>query len=351
MSVEGATRALVGAAVVAALALARPGAGRADPSVWARARDPAMSARADVLARADALIKRATRGELGDRVAADRAEDYLREARKILEEGGAEGSSGLVLRHRYGEVLYRLGDYERAAAILESIRTCAPPPVRRQIAHSLALAYAHLDRHRDEIVAYTDELELEPHAPRAIILANRAEAYMALGDLPNAVDGYRQALTSLTQPEMFEYGVTTLWGLAVASDRAGDPEEALGVIQMARSYDPFDRKISSPDSWFWNPPHEEFWYRALGNWSTARQTDQAAVRAEAYARAVALWDRYIAAAPPGDPWLPIAKVRRKQVDKERSDRRVAVWDADRAEPSTPQPRPPRRTAAPKPRSP
>ena len=50
-----------------------------------------------------------------------------------------------------------------------------------------------------------------------MILANRAEAYMLLGDIGPAVEGYRAALGLLsTDHLLYGSGATTLWGLAVA---------------------------------------------------------------------------------------------------------------------------------------
>jgi hypothetical protein len=42
------------------------------------------------------------------------------------------------------------------------------------------------------------------------------------------------------------------------------------------------------------------------------------VRVDAYARAVASWEEYVTTAARDDKWLPLARVRLKQCEKERA---------------------------------
>ena len=116
---------------------------------------------------------------------------------------------------------------------------------------------------------------------------------------------------------MLRSGVTTLWGLAVALDRSGDLDQALRQIDLARTYDFADRALTDP-AWFFVPPYDEAWYSALGQWATARHAELAAVRVEAYARAVARWRDYLSQAPPDDRWAPLARHRLAQCDRERA---------------------------------
>jgi tetratricopeptide (TPR) repeat protein len=193
----------------------------------------------------------------------------------------------------------------------------APAPVRSEAWQRLAVCHARLGRWDDEIKAYTEALALEPHpGPRATLLANRAEAYMVLGDVTAAVEGYRAALASLGSLDMFRYGVTALWGLAVALDRSGDLEDALASIQLARTYDRTDSQIHGP-GWFYVPPYDDAWYAALGHWAAARGAELGAARAASYQQAIAAWEAYLARAPSTDRWLPLAKARRAQCAKER----------------------------------
>ena len=192
-----------------------------------------------------------------------------------------------------------------------------PAQALRQVYRHLAVSYGHLARRDAEIDAYVNALSLEPDPVwRSVLLTNRAEALMAIGQLTAAVDGYRAALSSLSQLEM-RAGVTTLWGLAVALDRSGDLDEAMSSIRLARAYDPADTQIRNRDVWTFDPEHDEHWYTALGYWSAARYAELGAARAEWYGRAVTSWEEYIAAAPTDDRYLELARVRLKQCQKER----------------------------------
>jgi tetratricopeptide (TPR) repeat protein len=149
-----------------------------------------------------------------------------------------------------------------------------------------------------------------------MLLANRAESYMGLGRLDEAIRGYREALASLLYDELRGYGVTTLWALAVALDRNGDLEDGLEQIRLARTYDEFDERING-DAWFYSPPHDEHWYKALGAWVKARAAANSIDRIFEYGHALEAWDRYIDRAPTNDPYVPLAKVRRRACEIER----------------------------------
>ena len=141
--------------------------------------------------------------------------------------------------------------------------------------------------------------------------------------MDDAAEGYREALRERLPAEMWRLGVTTLWGLGVALDRSGDLDAAIQAIQMARTYDPGDQQIHGP-GWFYAIPHDEAWFEALGHWAAARKTDLKSVRAFAYARAIESWEEYVARAPKGDRYLPIAQARLAACEKERD---TALRDA------------------------
>jgi tetratricopeptide (TPR) repeat protein len=330
---------LAGAALAAAAALAAPSA-RAVPTLWARARDPGIDVRASLIAEADAMLlryDRLRRSPLQERVE-EIGPLWLREARSLYERAGAATSPDVGLRLKYAGVLEDLGDYPVVAALLEDLLgvdgsareggrrprgPAAEPaaPFRAEAWRELAICYARLGKHREEIKAYAEALALEPHSgTRAVLLANRAEAYMVLGDIASAVDGYRASLATLSSREMFRYGVTTLWGLGVALDRSGDLDGAFESIQLARSYDRTDLSIHGP-GWFYVPPYDEAWYEALGHWAAARAAELGAARMESYAQAIASWEEYIQRAPEADSWLPLAKARLERCEKERDQAR------------------------------
>ena len=308
------------AALAALFASAPPIAAETGPSIWARARYPEIDERLQVLRRAEALMLkyRALQRRRRDEREVAMGTLYLRDARKVLEEGGAASSRDATLRHRLAEVRFELHDYAGAAALYESIvRAQTPAPMRESAFTDLAICYARLDRHDEEIHAYSEALALQSHpSRRATLLANRAEAYMFKGNLTAAIEGYRAALALLSPMDLLRFGATTLWGLGVALDRSGDLDGGIEAILLARTYDPQDKQLAA-GSWFYVPEHDAHWYKALGFWTAARRASLGAVRAEAIGRAVTAWQDYIASAPAADPWLPLAKARLKACEKER----------------------------------
>jgi tetratricopeptide (TPR) repeat protein len=309
------------AAAVAVSALRAAPAG-ATPTVWGRALDPRGGERATLIGQADALLVRYARLRLSP--LSDRVEEigplWLREARELYERAGAPAARDPWVRLRYASLLEDLGDTEGATSLLVALLRAEPPaPVRADAWERLAGCYARLGRYEEEIKAYGEALALEPQAgPRATLFANRAEAYMVQGDITAAVDGYRAALAALGSLDMFRYGVTTLWGLAVALDRSGDVEGALEHIRLARTYDRSDKQINGP-GWFYVPSYDDAWYAALGHWAAARSAELGAARAESYLQAIASWESYLARAPATDLWAPLAKARLAQCQKERDE--------------------------------
>lgn len=303
------------------------GPAAAEPSIWARTRRSDDEARRALVAEADALqlkyhrlVSERRQHSLDRREVEALGGMYLQRAAELLEQAGAARSSDPFLRLELADVYGLLGKNELAIPVLEGLLRADPPPVLRTRAWaSLAVAYAHAGRIEDEIRAYGKALEEQPVArERSRLLANRAEAYMLLGDITAAVEGYRAALALLSSDYLlFGTGPTTLWGLAVALDRSGDLDGGLEAVRLARSYDPLDRQINGPN-WFYVPDYDRYWYAALGHWAVARKADVASVRAEAYGRAVAALEEFVGRAARDDKWLPLARVRLKQCEKERA---------------------------------
>jgi len=253
----------------------------------------------------------------------------LKEALQKLQRAGGGTSPDVNIRLRYAHVLRKLEDLAphrglsrtaEAAAVLRSIVQENVPDILAASAWSaLAVCYAKLEQRDEEVFAYSESLAREAVAyHRAALLANRAESFMAMGRLEEAIHGYRESLRSLLPIEMFSSGVTTLWGLAVALDRDGDLDGAFENIALARAYDENDVRIfHSPEIWFFSPPHDEAWYKALGAWQFARKVESGAARAEYYEQAIASYQEYLLRAPDDDRWIPLAKVRLKTCQAER----------------------------------
>lgn len=329
MSLRGGVAAvtLVGAALFAAPAYA-------EPSVWAAAREPSARAEATTLAEASRALSSYERARYGrGELLPVMAPVYLRAALRILTDGGAEHARDVRLRYALAYALEQAGqssidasatisDRERVLRLLQSVVDApeASASLRADAYNDLAIAYARLGRHGDEVRAYDRALELQPRTEsRSVLLANRAEALMAEGDITAAVAGYRASLALVSAGsalDMMAYGVTTLWGLAVALDRAGEIDQALDAIRLARSYDPGDVRLNSP-SWFYGVPSDEAWYKALGAWSAARNVELDAMKLDRYGRAIEAWRAYLARAT-ASPWLGIARARLAQCEGERA---------------------------------
>lgn len=305
----------------------------AEPSVWASARRPNASSRERLAGEAQkvlsdsALQKERTEMYSGLPVGAELMEAARIESRALLEKAGGATSPNMTVRLQYASVLQmiaskqkprNLKNVEEAAKIILTVIASRPDPALLEVAWGeLGVCYAVLGERDKEIQAYGQALNFQPIGHRrATLMANRAESYMGAGRLDEAIQGYRDALASLLPDEMKAYGVTTLWGLAVALDRNGDLEAGLSNIRLARIYDEIDEEISK-EGWFYSPPHDEHWYKALGAWGRARAIDNSIDKTFAYGHALEAWDRYIDRAPEGDLYVALAKVRRRACEIER----------------------------------
>jgi tetratricopeptide (TPR) repeat protein len=306
----------------------------AAPSVWASARRPHAAAREMLSDQSEkvlvdsALEKRRVQSDTSLFLENDEgAVSGKIEARELLEQAGGATSPNMTVRLRYASLLRTLAseqkpqnhkNLEEAGRILRTVLASQPAPsVALNAWNELALSYAVLGQREKEIQAYGEALNLESvGAFRSMLLANRAESYMGLGRLDDAIQGYRESLASLVFEELDNYGVTTLWGLAVAVDRNGDLEDGLEKIRLARKYDTIDSRINS-SGWFYSPPYDEHWYKALGSWVKARSEPNSIDRTFEYGHAIEAWDRYIDRATANDPYVSLAKVRRRMCDLER----------------------------------
>ncbi len=305
------SRLLPSLAIGLALATVAPTV-RADATVWSRARSPDAARRATLVAQADSLLERHARSrhELSD----SSADPMLREALRTLDEAGGVKSNDVNVLVRYGNVLDELHDYAGCVRVLEAaVKAPSPAPVRAGAHERLAICHAHLGHQTEEIKNYDAALLLQSdNGARALLLSNRAESLMAIGDVSAAIAGYREAI--ILRP----FSATTYWGLGVALDRSGNLEGALEAIRIARSmpHEGTDRSLNG-GGWFFSPPWDEPWYRALGHWQRAREATQPAARTEEYLSAVARWEEYISRAPADDRYLPFARVRLKECERER----------------------------------
>jgi tetratricopeptide (TPR) repeat protein len=298
----------------------------AKPNVWARAANPHLAREADAVETADQAISRDY--SLGRTSTAARRKILLRNTLAKLRRVKADKSTNMKLRYRLAQVHYRLFDVDRdlkhiqrATKHFELVASSkdVPRSQRAQALMSLAICYARLGRHSDEIFAYSEAIALQADPiSHAVLLANQAEGFMARGHIVAAVHGYRSSLRATPSPLMIDSGVTTMWGLAVALDRSGDLNSALENIRRARSYDPGDLRIHG-DHWFYVPSYDRHWYESLGHWQIARDLKNPDVKRRAYDAAIASWRAFTDKADPKDPWVAIAAFRTTQCEAERME--------------------------------
>ncbi len=319
------------ATIVAACILAAPSVAHAKPSIWARAASPRVAREAKAVARADLAISRDY--SLSRMNTAFRRAIVLRKSLAVLRRAQAHTSQNTALRYRLAQIYYRLFDVD---AEIENIRRAAthfefvaasertPSTQRAHALMSLAICYARLARHDEEIVAYQRAIALQPDpVSHAVLLANQAEGFMARGHIIAAVHGYRASLRATPSPLMIDTGVTTLWGLAVALDRSGDLDRAIENIRRARSFDPNDQRIQG-DHWFYVPAYDQHWYEALGYWQIARDTKKPSFKIRAYDATIGAWQAFTDNANVNDPWLSIAGFRLRQCESERERAREQI---------------------------
>jgi tetratricopeptide (TPR) repeat protein len=311
----------VTACVVACVVTFTAGA-RADtpPNAWDAAKDPAARERYAVhiaVREAIAMERHSSIPAGSHRVALDRA-------RLMLEQAHAEQSPDAVLRFDLGEVYSLQQHYQRVIDVLEPALQMAPDhPAALDAFVALANAYAQLDRSLEERDVYERYLaRTTDDRSRAIAILNMAEADMHLGNLTEAVAGYREAIQlAAALPNIIELedstGALAVWGLAVALDRSGDVSGGAVQARLATQLDPGMRIIKSGRNVFFVPAYERKWYLALGYTEEAKLTKSSRDAAAAWAKVEAQWTDYVAQATANDRWLALARVRRDRAHAQR----------------------------------
>jgi len=312
---------LVLAALLAALAGVSTVA-RADtpPSKWECAKDPAVCERYALHLHVQEYMY-----PPGPDVRKIR-EALLERARAELEAASAATSPDVRLRFDLGEVYQGLRHYEEAARVLEPALAMAPRHSAALRAwRALADAAAHLERARQELDAYDAYLSLAPDDPWTLeVLGNRAEAEMRLGNLEQAVAGYRDVIERIEhapfgQVEDFDVLVLARWGLAVALDRSGDSGDAQHEASVVAQQDPDERIIgrTEEEGVFFRPEYERDWYLALGRGEHARQATDARDAMVKWSRVVQTWADYVRRASPDDRWVGLARAHLASAEAER----------------------------------
>lgn len=297
---------------------------QAEPNVWAAAAEPRLQRRARLLRSVERLLNRTRRADRMDSLADASRALLLRDALQRLELANAATSADPRLRHHLARAQYGMFEVDGDPAhLVDAVRhlqmvagAVVPTTIRAEALNDLAMCYARLGRHAEEIRAYEGALSVDPHAEaQAILLANQAEGFLASGETTRALAGYRASLAVTPAYALHRIAVTTWWGYAVALDRSGNLAGALEQIAHARSYDPEDLRLGS-DSWVYLPAYDEHWYQALGHWQHARTAEEPMERLRAYEQAELAWSAYERHASADDRWKALAELRKRQCRRE-----------------------------------
>jgi tetratricopeptide (TPR) repeat protein len=251
--------------------------------------------------------------------------------RAMLERQHAATSPDPRLRYDLGYVYLLLGRteargyYVRAAETLRDALAMAPDhPAAEEGWSRLAEACGHIGDHECERRAYTEVLRLmTEEADRGTATLNLAETEMHLGNLKEAIAGYREAQRIAARYPSRTLAPLALWGLAVALDRSGDrataDKEAIAVLEMQASSG-MRNLLRSPGVFFY-PEYELAWYDAVGAMALARKAgaslDEAARQWKNAELAFTAYIRSAEGKAPPDRWLGLAKVRLESVRRER----------------------------------
>ncbi len=318
---------------VSTMVLLVAGIGRADtpPNAWDIARDPAVRERYQLHVAARQALMLPRGAPLNFR------ESSREGARAMLEAAGAATSPDVRLRFDLGEIYQQMNRHEKAVELLRpAIESSPDHPGTTDASLALAYAYARLDRPREERDAYlmflarsTDE------RARTTALLNLAEAEMRLGNLSDAVVGYRDAVEAASAlPNGIDgskTAVLAVWGLAVALDRSGDPAGAAEQAKFATQLDPKEAIIGDTTDVFFVPEYERQWYFGLGAAARARNAKDPRVAVRGWAQAEARWSTYLAEAEraTSDRWVALARAHR---DRARIEKAAAQRRAGKAPP-------------------
>lgn len=305
------------------------------PSVWDRARDPSVGDTYRVhLEVQRRLATGATARAFGFSASDESQKDTVR---AMLERLHADKSPDARLRFDLGLVYLLLSNsqaptyYKRAAEVLGEALAFAPDhPAAEEGWSRLAEACGHIGDHDCERRSYNQVLRLTTEeGDRGTSTLNLAETEMHLGNLKEAIEGYREALRIASRSPSRTLAPLAMWGMAVALDRSGDrigaDKEALAVLELQTSSG-LNGLLRSSGVFFY-PDYELAWYDAVGASALARKPGatpaEVALHWKTAEDAFASYVR--AASRPGvtDRWLELAKVRlaAAKLEREKAEKR------------------------------
>jgi tetratricopeptide (TPR) repeat protein len=315
---------LATAASLASLASLDVRTARADtpPSVWDRARDPDVETSYRLHVEVERRLAQRGRFDIG--------ESQALTARAMLERANAATSPDVRLRFDLGYVYLVLQEYGKSAEVLKSALAMAPNhPAAEENWLRLAFACGHVGDHECERHSYVEVLRRATEdVPRATPVLNLAETEMHMGNLKEAVLGYREALRIAGHMPAGETAPLAVWGLAVALDRSGERVEAERQARFAQELERSMgmRNLLRSTDVFFVPDYEINWYEGLGAAARAREATSVVLAARLWRAAEASFREYVQKAEPAkDRWLDLAKARlaTASAEREKAEKRAA----------------------------
>ena len=317
-----------GLLLVGVVSLASPASADTAPSVWDRAKDPALADSYRIHLEVQRRLAQTSPRDFGFSGAQESQKDTVR---AMLERLHADKSADVRLRFDLGLVYLMLSTtqaptyYKRAAEVIGSALALAPDhPAAEEGWSRLAEACGHIGDHDCERRAYGEVLRLTTEeGDRGTSTLNLAETEMHLGNLREAMEGYREALRIASRSPSHTLAPLAMWGLAVALDRAGDrigaDKQALAVLEMQTSSG-LNGLLRSSGVFFY-PDYELGWYDGVGAAAQARKPGATPAEvARQWKIAEDAFAGYVRAATrPGatDRWLDLAKARHATAKAER----------------------------------
>lgn len=354
------------AAVVMCLLASGTAAAETPPSMWDRAKRPAIEEEYQL----HLSVQRVLRSELQD---LSPAIDMMRNAQHLralamLHSAGAERSDNPLLRFDLAEVYAEIKNHARAAEIYKAaMRDFPNHPLARRSRFKLAIECGYIGDHECESRLYREIISQETEPDEiATPTLNLAEADMHHHDLREAIEGYREAWRLSGS---YASGALTAalaqWGLAVALDRSGELREADEAAHLAVSTAQNHVEILRTNGIFFFPDYEVTWYEAISYAALARRAPNAKVRLMHWQNAERYMGEWVRGAKrTKDHWLPIAEVRLATYTQERKRAEAELLKTAPAEmeepplrvspapraPIAPTPRPPMRPPPPIPKT-
>lgn len=286
----------------------------AEPGLWQRALDPKLAAGQRLLVEAERA--RVPESALLADVVLDRL--LARRTVILIELAGGADNPDLALSFLYGDaqIHANLGQVGEGRELLEdALQTAPDSPQAARAWATVAFAAALQGDTASERTAYDRALSKQwDRDVRAILLLNRGEARMRLGDLPGAIADYRRSLHSSADAHSV---ALAHWGLSVAYDRddnfplAREEMHKALAINMGSPSEP-RWAIDSPEVWF-SPEYEEHYYRALALMVRAGQRSEAAEAKQDLEAALTHWNEFMTqGALVQDRWLRQASRNRER---------------------------------------